>query len=123
MARQTTWEELSKRSDLVRGTVRSFNGDGIPCMGPLAGIRRSGGLVQLQYRWCASMSPTSQDWECCPIKSSIVSAETPLLDIGDGRVSFSVPFLGHFLIFPKGSGELDPHQVRGLPKELMEATN
>lgn len=107
-----TWDDVLKREDLVGGDIESVE-DGVAYRGPLAKIEADGDTIRFTSPWCARMN--GSEWENWHITSSFVTKEVPPQDIGDGRVHFSMPFLGACTIFPKGGSKLDPHKVKGLP--------
>lgn len=113
---QSAWNEVLKREDLIGGDIESQE-DGVAYRGPLAEIKEDGNVVRFTSPWCARLNPETGEWENWHITSSFVSKDmvTPQ-DIGDGRVHFSMPFLGACTIFPKNGSKLDAQKVKGLPK-------
>jgi hypothetical protein len=80
--------------------------------GPLGKIELDGDSIRFTMPWCARLN--GGEWEKWDITSSFVTKEVEPQDIGDGRIHFSMPFLGHCTIFPKGGSKLDPFKVKGL---------
>lgn len=110
---QLTWKDVLNRDDLIGGDIESIE-DGIVYRGPLAEIRQDGGMIRFISPWCAQMN--DGEWENWHNTSSFVSTDIVPQDIGGGRVSFSMPFLGVCTIFPRNGSKLDAHRVKGLPK-------
>src|SRR3989344_2081491 len=109
-----TWDDVLKRTDLIGGDVESIE-EGVVYRGPLGKIEADGDLIRFTSPWCARLN--GSEWENWPITSSFVNKEiVQPQDIGDGRLHFSVPFLGVCTIFPKNGSKLDAQKVKGLPK-------
>jgi len=112
-ANRLTWDDVLKRTDLIGGDIESFE-DGTAYRGPLSKIEVDGDIVRFTSPWCARLN--GGEWENWHITSSFVNKDIPPHYIGGGRVSFSVPFLGTCVIFPKNDSKLDAQKVKGLPK-------
>ena len=112
-----TWEEVLERDDLIGGDIESQE-DGAVYRGPLSDITRDGDIITFESPWCARLDPDEAVWRKWNITSCFVNvtASRPT-DIGDGRVMFPLPMLGHCVIFPKGDSQLDPANVEGLEVE------
>ena len=110
-----TWNEVLKREDLIGGDIESIE-DGVVYRGPLAEIKEDDDTVLFISAWCARLNSETMEWEKWNITSLFVSKEmvTPQ-DVGDGRVLFSMPFLGSCTIIPKSRDKLDAQKVKGLP--------
>ncbi len=109
-----TWEEVLQRDDIVGGDLETQE-DGCIYRGPINGIEMKDGCVHISSPWVARLPQGSGTWEKWEIYPFFVDAKTsPPQDIGQGRIHFNVPFLGHATIFPKGGSKLDPAKVAGL---------
>ena len=109
-----TWDEILKRDDLVGGDLETQE-DGDVYRGPLEKIERQGDMIRFSSPWTARMLGSQPgSWEKWHITSCSVTADVKPQDIGDGRICFTMPFLGHGVIFPKGGSKLDPAKVKGL---------
>ena len=108
-----TWDEVLKRTDLIGGDIETIE-DGVAYRGPLSKIEADGDIIRFASPWCAKMS--GGGWEKWDITSCFVAKDVQPQDIGDGRVHFSMPFLGYCTLFPKGGSKLDPNKVKNLPK-------
>ncbi len=109
----TTWQQVLERDDLVGGDVE-FHESGILYRGPIESITLENGRVTFKLLWAAQLS-LDFVWEKRRAVECFVDAEmSPPGDIGDGRIFFAIPLLGHGTIFPKGGNKLDPAKVSGL---------
>lgn len=116
---QLNWSDVLKRDDLVGGDIESQE-DGVVYRGPLAEIKEDGEVIRFSSPWCARMNPESGEWENWHITSSFVNKDMVVpQDIGNGRVFFSMPFLGVCTIFPKGGSKLEARKVKDLPTEFL----
>lgn len=110
-----TCSDVLKRTDLIGGDIESIE-DGVLYRGPLSKIELRGEMIYFFSPWCARVNPATGEWENWSITSSSVNKDVPLQDIGEGRLHFSMPFLGGCTIFPKNGSKFDAQKVKGLPK-------
>lgn len=109
------WEDVLERDDLVGGGLETQE-DGSVYRGPITGIEIRDGYVHISTEWTAVLPGGQPPWRKLDNPSEcFVDAELSApRDIGEGRVHFVLPFLGHGTIFPKGGSQLDPNRVQGL---------
>ena len=112
-AGKLTWEDVLKRTDLIGGDIESVE-DGVPYRGPLSKIEMDETMVHFFSPWCAYLDLQTGEWKKWNITSCSVIKEILPVDIGGGRVCFSLPLLGPCTLFPKGGSKLDPTKVKGL---------
>ncbi|MFA5888638.1 MAG: hypothetical protein WCW47_01370 [Candidatus Paceibacterota bacterium] len=108
-----TWEDVLRRDDIVGGDLETQE-DGTYYRGPISKIELRDGLIFFESPWVARLVPGSEweKWQIFPFY--INPTEVSPQDIGDGRIMFTMPFLGAGVIFPKGGSKLDPAKVKGL---------
>ena len=110
-----TWNDVLARDDLIGGDIESQE-DGIAYRGPLIKIEEDRDAIRFTTSWMARLNPTTGTWENWHITSWFVSKnEITPQDIREGRVFFTLPFLGVCTIFPKGGSKLEESKVRDLP--------
>ncbi len=111
-----TWDDVLKDENLIGGEIESHEG-GTVYRGPISKIARSGEMVEIISPWCARLNPESGEWEKWDVNTSAINPQysTPQ-QIGNGRVMFSMMFIGTCVLFPKTGSKIDPEKVKGLPK-------
>lgn len=112
------WSDVFKRDDLIGGDIETVE-NGIPYRGPLSKIENEGEMIRFTSPWTAWLNPQTGEWETWHKNDCSVNMEVEPQDIGQGRVSFEMLFLGHCTIYPKGGSKLDPKKVKGLPQEFL----
>lgn len=107
-----TWDEVLEREDLIGGDIETQE-DGIVFRGRLSEIRNENEGIAFVAEWVAEL--TSEGWKKLDNAPELfVSKEfSQPSDIGDGRISFTIPMIGLAVIFPKGGSKLDPSKVSG----------
>jgi len=112
---ELTWDEVFGRKDLVGGDIE-IHESGTVVRGPLAEIKEEAGMIYFLSPWRGMFNRVKGFWENGPNAPISVNKEwsTPK-DIGQGRISFGIPFLGNAVIFPVGGSKLDKDLVKGLP--------
>jgi len=109
-----TWKEVLKRDDIVDGDCETQE-DGDIYRGPISSIELEGDAIVIKSPWVAKMVLSEGKWKKWHIlRLSINPKEISPQDIGQGRISFTMPLLGIATIFPKGGSKLDPSKVEGL---------
>jgi len=112
------WEEVLARTDIVGGELETHE-DGEVFRGPISKVLTGKGEIRFECRWMAKMDKKAGGgWKKWHIQHLQITADmSPPSDIGNGRISFNMPFLGLAVIFPKGGSKLDPTKVEGLTRE------
>ena len=99
--RQVTWQEVLARKDLIGGDISSRE-CGTLFRGPIRDIQEDAKLVKFISPWHAFLDPNCE-WEKCPMEFHYVvnkEVEFPH-DLGDGRISFFLPYIGQCTISPR----------------------
>ena len=116
-----TWKDVLARTDLVGGDIETQE-DGRVFRGPIRSVRNAGNTILFETHWAAVMERPGV-WKKYGDANTAISVEmswaTPS-DVGQGRVAFSIPFVGMATIFPKGGSKLDPKKVKGLEADSWE---
>ncbi len=112
------WSDILNRKDLIGGDIETVE-NGIPYRGPLSKIEKEGEMIRFSSSWTAWINPQTGEWEKWHKNDFSVNVEVKPQDIGQGRVYFEMPYLGHCTIFPKGESKLDPKKVKGLTQEFL----
>lgn len=123
-----TLGDVLKNETLIGGNI-SFTEDNVVYRGPLARIRIHGNgvhgdgvhgdVIIFSFPWLAQFNPETREWK---VSSKVIplrvkkSTFTPQ-DMGDGMISFEIPFLGTCTIYPRHGNKLHPRNVKGLPKD------
>ena len=109
-----TWEEILQREDIVGGELESQEDGGI-YRGPIDRIWMEDGLVHISSVWIARLLPGSSSWEKWEANPFFFAPDmSSPQDIGQGRIHFDMPMMGHATIFPRDGSKLDPAKVKGL---------
>lgn len=116
MDTQLTWDDVLKNEALIGGDIESQE-DGVVYRGPLSELKADDNEIHFTSPWTARLNPSTAKWEKWHLDTFWVTKEFPPQDIGDGRILFRMPFLGHCTIFPKGGSKLDTCKVEGLPAD------
>lgn len=100
-----TWSDFLKRTDLVGGEMVTYEGDDA-YRGPISAIKSTDKGVTIESEWTERCSARGNgDWERVasnnPIYMSLEDVSSPQED-SDGRINFSLPFIGRGVITPKG---------------------
>ncbi len=111
-----TWEDVLKNENLIGGDIESQE-DGYVYRGPISKIEADATRIHFVCPWMARMDMATAKWEKWDITTASVGNLIQPQDLGEGRVSFMMPFIGRYTIFPKGSSKLEAHKVEGLPKD------
>lgn len=112
--KETTWEEIAKRDDIVGGELETQE-DGEIFRAKISKVTLENGFFTIESEWVAKMDTKAASWilwenQPFPVNTKFVKPS----DIGDGRISFTLPGLGIAVIFPKGGSQLDPAKIKGL---------
>lgn len=107
-----TWEEVAD-GPFVGGDLETVE-DGQIYRGPISAIWISDGYFNVSSEWVATM----KDGAWVEMKSNnnvnVLMSEVSPIDIGDGRIRFSIPYLGAATLFPRGGSKLErPKPVSG----------
>lgn len=110
---QLTWNDVLNNQTLIGGDIESIE-NGVPYRGPLAKMTLNGDSIRFISPWTAKMGDNG--WENWDITSSGINRTVVQpQDIGEGRVFFIMPMLGHCTLFPMGDSKLEAEKVKGLP--------
>lgn len=101
MAQLIKWEDVFGLHDLIGGRME-FQRDGIVYHGTLTKMRQDHEGVYFLLPRCIWFNPRTSRWENIGqttlfIFKSMISPQ----NMGDGRVSFFIPFLGDCTVYPK----------------------
>ncbi len=110
------WNDVLKREDIVGGDIETYEGGDI-YRGPISFIEIKDDDVIIHSPWIARLSDKDGGkWKMYrkggKIFLSISSQVSLPFDIGQGRISFTMPFLGRSTIFPKGGSKLNLQEVQ-----------
>jgi len=108
----------SKREDILGGDLEAKE-DGDVYRGPIKAMHVGNGSLVIELEWVAKMTPGKTGWEVFtpPEGYSLYLALDGIVqpqDIGQNRIFYDMPGLGHATIFPQGGSKLEPAKVKGL---------
>ena len=127
---EITWGDVLKRDDIVGGELECHENPAV-FRGPIKSVKLEGKMVHITMTWTAQMIPSVRSPKPWALisgsmkKKDMISVTANVgairpTDIGEGRVSFEIPMLGLYIIFPKGGSQLDLANVRGLKVALRK---
>lgn len=115
---ELTWEQvLERKEDLVGGDIETHEGDYV-YRGPIRKIEDVGeNMISFESPWMARMYLEGADkvWKKWHITSMFIDkTQSKPQEIGGGRISLVIPYIGSFVIYPNRGSKLDPKKVEGL---------
>ncbi len=107
------WHEVLERDDLVGGDLETQE-DGHVFRGPILSIELRDDKIFIESEWVAYLRGDGK-WEKWQNNGVFVNiGHSHPREISEGRIFFTMPYLGVATIFPKGGSKLDPSKVEGL---------
>lgn len=110
------WTQVLDRKDLIGGDFELNDNQSI-LRGQLSTIELQYKRIHFTLAWVAHQ--TKGGWVYYPRTEtgySVHSKSSIPVDLGEGRVGFTIPFIGTVTLFPKGNHQIHPKEVIDLPK-------